>query len=168
MIWWLERGRARYRSRGAVRDLVHRFKYERNFWARRILAGWLEEGYWEYYGGEVWDALVPVPLHSARLRWREFNQADQLARLLGRRVGVPVWPCLERTRSTEVQSRLHRSERLKNLRGAFGLVKGWDVRDKRVLIIDDVLTTGSTVNACAKVLVEAGAHRVDALCVARG
>lgn len=169
--WWIECARAPYRAVGPVRHAVHGFKYRGQFHRLPQLARWMEEGYRRFYaqGGEPWQGLVPVPLHPARQREREFNQAHELARLLARSTGLKLFPALERVRPTATQARLRRSERLRNLQGAFRIRKGFDARGMRLLLLDDVLTTGATVNACARVLVEdGGAARVAALTVARG
>jgi ComF family protein len=168
--WFIGTARAAYRSEGEVRDAIHGFKYNRQFHFLRPLSAWLLEGYTRFYDGQRYDALVPVPLYPLRRRERGYNQAAELAARLGRKIGAPVWDALRRVRRTKVQARLRRSERIKNLRAAFALRESFSgrVRGKRLLIIDDVFTTGSTVNACAQVLRRAGAARPDALTVARG
>jgi ComF family protein len=114
------------------------------------------------------QALVPVPLHSARQREREFNQAEILARLLSKRSGIPLALCLQRTRYTTTQTRLDRHERMENLRGAFRVRHTPSVTGRHLILIDDVFTTGSTVEECARVLRAAGAASVRVLTVARG
>jgi ComF family protein len=114
------------------------------------------------------SALVPVPLHPTRQREREFNQAEVLASLAGARLGVPVDDCLERTRYTLTQTHFHRDERFENLEGAFALRRGAEVTGRDLVLVDDVLTTGSTADACARVLREAGASSVVVITVARG
>ena len=98
------------------------------------------------------DIIVPVPLHPARERERGFNQAALLANLVSRQMSIRSKALLERTRYTTTQTAFDRAERMENLRGAFRLRRGADVRELRVLLIDDVLTTGSTVSECARVL----------------
>jgi len=168
--WWMECARAPYRAVGPVREAVHGFKYRGQFHQLAPLSKWLEEGYGRFYARaeEPWQAVVPVPLHPQKERQREFNQAHELARMLARRTGLELFPALERVKATASQARLRRSERLKNLQGAFRLKRGFDAKGMRLLLVDDVLTTGATVNACARVLMEAGAVRVAALTVARG
>ncbi len=112
------------------------------------------------HGLERIDALVPVPLHKNRRRERGFNQAELLAQGLSRRTGVPCREVLERVRDTEPQSRLHPRDRAGNLRKAFALRPGEDVRGQRLMLIDDVFTTGATMNECARVLRRAGAAEV--------
>lgn len=109
------------------------------------------------------DALVPVPLHRSRRRARGFNQAEELARHLGPR----VLPALRRVRATPSQTDLPASRRHANVRGAFALLRGIDVRDLSVVLVDDVSTTGATLEACARVLKAAGAGEVRAVTAAR-
>ena len=107
------------------------------------------------------DLLMPVPLHPSRLREREFNQSFLLADRLNRVLRLPLsYDNLIRVRRTEPQTQLSRSARLKNLRRAFAVVRPDEVREKRILLVDDVLTTGTTVNECAKTLRKAGAADV--------
>jgi ComF family protein len=114
------------------------------------------------------DLLMPVPLHPTRLRQREFNQslllADRISPVLQRPVS---YRNLIRTLDTDPQITLPRSARLQNLRKAFALRHPREVGGKRILLIDDVFTTGTTVNECAKVLLEAGAREVAVLALAR-
>jgi len=157
------------RSRGVVRDMVHRLKYGREVWMARVLAAWLVEGMGDIrFRGIDFDAIVPVPLHPRRLREREFNQAAVLAGHLARASNIPVIEPLARHHYTGTQTKLDRKERRQNLRGAFILRKNADVTDKDLLLVDDVLTTGSTLDACAAVLLAEGAASVRALTVARG
>jgi ComF family protein len=114
------------------------------------------------------DIIIPVPLHPARERERGFNQASLLAELLSARTSIPSKPLLERIRYTTTQTALDRSERMENLHNAFRLRKNMNMRDLRVLLIDDVLTTGSTLNECARILKGAGAISVHAVTAARG
>lgn len=160
---------APYRSRGIVRDFIHRFKYLREFRLRHPLAAWAAEGLRDpRITSCPPDALVPVPLFSARKRSREFNQAAELARLMGRGAGIPVADCLLRTRNTASQITFDRKRRMENLRNAFAMRKTLSVRDCHLLLVDDVLTTGSTLEECARVLLDAGAASVRAITVARG
>jgi ComF family protein len=109
------------------------------------------------------DAVVAVPLHRRRRRGRGFNQADDLARQLGCRVMAP----LRRVRATAAQADLPAARRHANVRDAFALRRGHDVRGLRLVLIDDVCTTGATLDACARVLLMAGAVEVSALTAAR-
>ena len=157
------------RSRGVVREMVHRLKYGKELWLGRILAGWMREGLDDpRLEGWVPDALVPVPLHPRRLREREFNQAELLSQELSQVSGIRTLPALARCRYTTTQTQLDREGRRQNLRDAFIPGKNTDVTNLNLLLVDDVLTTGSTLDACAAALLEAGARSVRALTAARG
>lgn len=159
---------AAYRSRGLVRKLVHAFKYGHQRHLRHPLAEWLGETMNDpRLRGRHFDLIVPVPLHPARERERGFNQAALLAELFARRFATPLGPVLERIRYTTTQTAHDRAERMENLRDAFRLRKKTNVRELHVLLIDDVLTTGSTLSECARVLKEAGAISVYAATAAR-
>jgi ComF family protein len=117
---------------------------------------------------QVYDLIVPVPLHPHRLRWRGFNQSLILARALGSTRHIKVDPfLLERTRPTVPQTQLTASERRTNVRGAFAVVAPERLAKKQVLLVDDVYTSGATVEECAKVLYHAGAVTVDVFTLAR-
>ncbi|MEO6971191.1 MAG: ComF family protein [Chthoniobacterales bacterium] len=157
-----------YRSRGVVRKVMHDFKYGRQIHLRHLLGRWLADSLQDpRLAGRRFDFIVPVPLHSARKRERGFNQAELLALALHRLSGLPLQNALQRTRYTTTQTQFDRSERIENLRGAFRLRRGSNVQDLRMLLVDDVLTTGSTLSECAKVLKKAGAISVHAATAAR-
>src|SRR2546430_646736 len=159
---------AAYRGRGIVRQIIHEFKYGRRIHLRHLVARWLfaalED---ERLCGRRFDVIVPVPLHPARQRERGFNQASLLAELLSAQTSIPVKPLLERTRYTTTQTALDRSERMENLHNAFRLRKNADVRGLRVLLVDDVLTTGATLIDCARGLKRVGEVYVLAATAAR-
>lgn len=114
------------------------------------------------------DLVMPVPLHPSRLREREFNQSLLLADRLSRRHGLPLsYDNLVRVRRTASQTDLSRAARLKNLRRAFAVARPEEVGGKRILLVDDVMTTGTTVNECAKALRKAGAADVTVCTLAR-
>ena len=158
-----------YQAKGVLRELIHRFKYGRQFYLRRVLAEFLVEAMQDArIQKDPADGLVPVPLHPTRLRERGFNQADALAETLSKRTRVPILRCIERRRYTNTQTRFDRIERMQNLRNAFALRESIDVRGKHLVLLDDVVTTGSTLHECALVLRAAGAESVRAITVARG
>jgi len=160
---------APYLSRGVVRDFIHRFKYSHERFLRVPLAAWLADALDdERIRSRAFDAIVPVPLHPARFRERGFNQAALLAGLLSARAGVPLLDCLERTRYTTTQTRLDRHERMENLRNAFRVRHSAAVQSRHLLLVDDIFTTGSTVEECARILRLAGAASVRVATVARG
>jgi len=114
------------------------------------------------------DLLMPVPLHPRRLRQRGFNQAGRLATALGQKLGVPVMDgVLIRQRDSVSQVGLSRSQRLANMRGTFALSDPAPIAGRRVLLVDDVMTTGATVDACARVLMRGGATQVCVWAMAR-
>jgi ComF family protein len=157
-----------YRSRGIARHVILNFKYGRQIHLRHLVSRWLVAAFDdERLREREFDVIVPVPLHPARERERGFNQATLLAEQLEPRLSVPVRSVLQRVRYTTTQTAFDRSERIQNLRNAFRLRKNADVRDLRVLLIDDVLTTGSTLSECARVLKKNGARSVCAATAAR-
>jgi ComF family protein len=116
------------------------------------------------------DVLVPVPLHWTRLWQRRFNQSSALARAISKLSGVPAADhLLTRARATPPQFGLARKERARNVQGAFEVPKASrvEVKGRKLVLVDDILTTGATVDACTKALVRAGASRVDVLVLAR-
>jgi len=149
---------------GTLRELVHLFKYS----GVRPLAGRFSEMLARALPREQqFDVIVPMPLHWFK-RWRRgFNQADLLAREIGRKWRVPVRMVVRRRRSTLPQAGLTNAKRRANVQGAFRIVRGRRLDGLRVLLVDDVLTTGATASACARVLKRAGAAHVALLALAR-
>lgn len=159
---------AAYRSRGIVRRVVLNFKYGRQIHLRHLIGRWLCAALNDdRLRGRTFDVIIPVPLHAARERERGFNQAALLAEILSARMSIQSKPVLQRVRYTTTQTAFDRAERMENLRDAFRLRKKADVRGLRVLLVDDVLTTGSTLSECARILKSAGASSVHAVTAAR-
>jgi ComF family protein len=129
-----------------------------------VLGEWLARA---YPRGERFDALVPMPLHWWKYLRRGFNQSALLAREVSRRTGVPLLASVCRTRSTKAQAGLTRAQRRDNVRASFRVRRPAEVQGRSLLLIDDVQTTGSTVNACARALKRAGAARVCVLTLSR-
>lgn len=150
----------------ASKPLILRFKHADRIHPAPALAAWMARA-----ASDIWpaaDLIAPVPLHRWRLWARRYNQSALLAREIGRITKVPV--CLDllaRARATQSQGRLNRKERQKNVADAFALREGADVSGKRVVLIDDVLTSGATANECAAVLTQAGAAAVFVVTLAR-
>ena len=160
---------AAFRSHGVVRDFIHDFKYNGQRHLLRPLADWLAHTLDDpRISSRPFDAFVPVPLHHIRFREREFNQAAELATLVSQSRGVPVLHALKRTRHTSTQTKLDRAERMENLRGAFHVRHIAGVKERHLVLVDDVFTTGSTVEECSRVLMRAGAASVRVITVARG
>jgi ComF family protein len=164
----VDRSRAAGDYEGALRKIIHAFKYER----RRSLAAPLG-AIMSHAGAELLrdaDILVPVPLHAVRRLQRGFNQASDLAR----RLDVRVVHALRRTRATSPQTGLTAAARRRNVRDAFDLsplissrTRSCLIENRIVVLVDDVRTTGATLDACARILKEAGAKEVRALTAAR-
>jgi ComF family protein len=115
----------------------------------------------------AYDVIVPMPLHWRRRWQRGFNQSELLARVLGKRTGLPVANAVIRRKATAAQAGMTSAERRTNVAGAFQVRKRRFVEGRHVLLIDDVLTTGATAGACAAALKRAGARRVTVLTLAR-
>jgi ComF family protein len=160
----LERWRSAGHYDGSLREIIHAFKYS----GRRSLAAPLAALMREH-GADLLataDVVVPVPLHPWRRLQRGFNQSDDLARHLDKRVCQALW----RTRATVPQTGLGNTARHRNVRAAFRLsplVRSSRIEGLHILLVDDVRTTGATLEACARVLERAGAASVGALTVAR-
>lgn len=156
-------------ARGVVLEAIHRYKYHRALCFEPFLADLLIREAGASLAGESWDVIVPVPLHPLRQREREFNQAERLARHLARRTGIPVHAgLLRRVRLTGTQTLLTRVERAANMRQAFALRPSQNLNGQKLVLLDDVFTTGATTNACARVLRQAGAEEVCVWTLARG
>jgi competence protein ComFC len=156
-------------AEGLVLEMIHRYKYERALWVEPFLAGLLAQAAEPELRGSTWEAIIPVPLHPSKEREREFNQAARLAARLSVAIDIPVrGRALRRVGVTRTQTRLSREERAENVRRAFRVDDGESVRDARLILVDDVLTTGATTSACAEALKRAGAAEVCVWTVARG
>jgi competence protein ComFC len=168
---------APWRSQGVARDLILAFKYGRDLSLRGCMGDLLlpifQEPRLQAEPLHEW-LLVPVPLHATRLRDREFNQSEEIALRAARVLGSQVINPLLRRRDTGHQASLSRAARLTNLRSAFALKRAWKksggrLVGRKVLLVDDVFTTGATADACARILRrDAGVEKVVVITVARG
>jgi len=164
------KARSAVAARGMILELIHRYKYQRALWLEPYLAELLIRQAASAIRSEQWDMLVPVPLHPLKKSEREFNQAERLAKRLSSATDVPLrTDVLSRVAPTRTQTKLSRAERAANVHRAFACkdARG-TLKDKRVVLVDDVLTTGATTSACAKVLRANGAREVSVWTVARG
>lgn len=163
----LARSAARYD--GVLGEALRQLKYKRALWlvpdVAEIMLHCLEAEYFEF----AFDCVVPVPLYRVRRRERGFNQSEELAKSLARKAGISfMGKVVRRIRPTATQTHLTAKDRLSNVTAAFRMRRGDHVKGKIVLLVDDVMTTGATANACAKALKEGGAATVCVLTAARG
>jgi len=150
-----------------VRNALVRFKYYGAFHAARALSEMLIETFDRHFEPREFNLIVPVPIHPRRLFQRGFNQTVVMAEKLSSATGIPLdRRSLKKIKDTPPQVGLPRPERIKNLKGSFGVHHASRIRDAKVLIVDDVATTGSTIREAAKTVMRAGAARVDALVLA--
>ena len=148
---------------GVLRELIHLYKYSRMRPLARPLGAMLARA---LPRDTSFDAVVPVPLHWRKKWQRGFNQSELLARQIARRCGIPLRRPVRRRRATLVQAGLSNTRRRQNVAGAFA-AKAGNVRGLRILLVDDVMTTGATASACARALKQAGAESVTLLTLAR-
>ncbi|MBM3879793.1 MAG: ComF family protein [Verrucomicrobia bacterium] len=150
-------------------DVIHRYKYHRALWFEPFLSELLLRQATPALAAEPWDLIVPVPLHPVRQRQREFNQAERLGARLSRACGIPLATgCVRRVAPTRTQTTLNRAQRAANVRGAFACRARAPLAGARVVVFDDVLTTGATTSACARALRASGAREVCVWTLARG
>jgi len=152
----------------SLKELVHSFKYK----GKSVLAKVFSRLMIDYIkdNPEITDVdlITVVPLHKERLREREFNQSLLLAGPIAKDYSLLLANILEKIRKTRYQNELLKSERLRNLQGAFSLSPKADIKGKNILLIDDVMTTGATLSECAKILLNCGAGNVTCFTLARG
>ena len=156
-------------AKGVTLEIIHRFKYHRALWFEPFLADLLRRAAVPVLRTENWNLVVPVPLHPTKEREREFNQAGRIALHLARALELPIRSDLvRRVLPTRTQTLLTKSQRADNVRRAF--VPGCETKlnGERIILVDDVLTTGATTSACARVLRKLGAGEVCVWTVARG
>jgi ComF family protein len=149
-----------------VPSIIRRHKYGRDQSLSRALAQCLGENL--PLNGENYDLVIPVPLHRRRLRWRGFNQAALLGVAVSRKIGCTLdVVTLARTRDTSPQTSLDSAQRRHNVRDAFAVTRPERIANRSLLLVDDVMTTGATLDECARTLLAAAARRVDVLTLAR-
>jgi ComF family protein len=164
-----DRARCAARFHGVVADMVHGFKYRQALWLEHDLASLLMACCETHYDLPSIDLVACVPLFPKRQRERGYNQSALLAGRLARHLRRPCRPnSIRRVRDTRTQTHLTASERASNVRAAFEVTRPGSVTGRRVLLVDDVMTTGATVNECSRALKDAGAREVLVVALARG
>ena len=154
---------------GIMVDVIRRYKYRREMWFEPFLAGFLVQEAVPILKQGKWDVIAPMPLHPVKRRERGFNQAERLAGHLSRASGLPLnGRLVQRVEPTPTQTNLSREERAANVKRAFAAGAERPGKGARVVLVDDVLTTGATTSACAAVLLTNGAKEVCVWTVARG
>ena len=153
---------------GVLQEAIHRLKYNKKTLLAKPLGALMMGSHLGSIDFKSYDFLIPVPLHFKRLRERGFNQALFLARYIGKRYGIPIdYMSLKRIKWESPQINLSKEERERNVKGVFSLSNESGFRDKSILLVDDVYTSGATVNECARVLTKAETFRVDVLTLCR-
>jgi ComF family protein len=158
---------SRYAYQGIIRDSILKMKFGvNNLWIARELGLQLAETIEERYAGIDFDFVTYVPLSQLKYLKRRFNQAEEIAIFVAKQLCVPLVETLSKTRNTETQSNLKLKERAHNVKGAFTAVNPDQIAEKTILLIDDVFTTGNTLDACAGHLRKMGAMAVYTATVA--
>lgn len=153
---------------GILRKSIHLLKYKLKSNLAFPLGNLMADRMYSFLKGNPYHLILPVPLHPKRLRERGFNQALSLARLISKKYEILLdGYILIRKRRTKPQVGLSEQDRKDNVKGSFSLLKNNKIVDKNILLVDDVYTSGNTIEECAKVLIKAGAHKVDVITLAR-
>lgn len=163
-----DQARSAVRFSGLARGLLHGFKYRHQVWLAPDLTDLLEACLHDHAAARRFDAVTSVPLHPSRRRQRTYNQSAMLGKALARRLNLPWRPVVMRHRPTLSQTRLSASARRANVRRAFSVIAPEWVAGRRWLLVDDVATTGATLNEISRILRSHGAGAILAVTVARG
>lgn len=143
---------------GTVQRLLHQLKYENHPEVGEVLGHWYGHELKEYGMAEGWDLILPIPLHVKKMRKRGYNQSDAIAQGVALGTGLP-WSAnlLARTKATDTQTKRNRAQRYQNMAHVFKVTQPPELAGKRVLLVDDVVTTGATLQACGEAILHAGA-----------
>lgn len=154
---------------GILKDLIHDFKYKKMTSLSADFTNLITNFMKKHSIGRDAQLILSIPMHRNRLFKREINHSDILARALGKTLGISYSQnALKKIKDTSIQSRLKRHERIKNLRSSFSLKDTLIIRNKNIILVDDLFTTGSTVNECSRLLKNSGARYVEVITLARG
>ncbi|HEV8131492.1 MAG TPA: ComF family protein [Acidobacteriota bacterium] len=162
---YMDIARSHGRYRGGLGKILRQYKYRADRSLAPGLARLLESTFLRNFVASEWTFLTGVPTHPARVRVRGFDHLDLLGRLLARRIRLPFCSVLSKSMASRPQAGLSETQRRRNVRRSF--VAKESLGGKRILLLDDILTTGATINECARILKRAGAARVGALTVGR-
>lgn len=157
----------RFTKKGMSQKLLHQLKYRNQPELGNLLGRMYGRTLLSTFGS-AWDIVVPVPLHPLKLTKRGYNQSERFARGLAEVLEVPAQDALQRMVFTETQTNKSRWQRWQNVEGVFEVSSEWNVEDKNLLLVDDVMTTGATLAAGANALLRAGAESVDIAVIAAG
>lgn len=156
-----------FKKASKVQALLHQLKYKNHPEIGQRLGSVIGTSLAEKGLGKEWDVIVPVPLHASRRRSRGYNQSEEFAKGLSKVLGIPYTEnFVKRNVKTQTQTRKSKLSRWKNVREVFALKNEEDVKGKRILLADDVVTTGATLEACAHALLGAGCSEVSVVCIA--
>ncbi len=152
---------------GLVKKSIYDFKYYDKTYYYKLFGSILLD-YMVNNNYMDFDLIIPIPLHKSKLRSRGYNQSELIAKFLSVKTNIKYSNCVKRIKKTNVQNQLSKIKRRQNIKNAFLLTNLHIINNKRILLIDDIYTTGSTINECSKLLIENGAHSVYGLTIARG
>ncbi|MCS7053515.1 MAG: ComF family protein [Ignavibacterium sp.] len=156
-----------FRQESPVQFLLHSLKYDKRFLVGIFLGRLLAKFFLDEIKSWNADFIIPVPLHRLKKAERSFNQSEYIAKGISRETNVKIkTKLLKRKRFTETQTHLSQIERMQNVKNAFEVKNALSIKGKKIILVDDVVTTGSTINECAKVVKDAGAEKIYGLFVA--
>ncbi|WP_317198050.1 ComF family protein [Echinicola marina] len=158
----------RFTKKGTSQKLLHQLKYRNKPELGQVLGRLYGQSLLESGFQVCWDAILAVPLHPLKEKRRGYNQSLQFALGLAGVLDIEVMHGLKRTRFTSTQTKKSRLERIENVEGVFSVLSSEEIKGKTLLLVDDVMTTGATLAACANILLEAGADQVDLAVIAAG
>ncbi len=167
---YFDHARSAVEYEGIIKKAVHLYKYRSALWIEPMLADILITTVQKDLNPDEWDSIIPVPLHFVKYYERGFNQAERLSNFISKATKIPVnKKVLKRIKYTETQTTRDRTKRSENVKNAFAVKDkiGW-LKGKKIILIDDVMTTGSTVNECSRMLRRAGVAKIDVWTFARG
>lgn len=157
----------RFTKKGMSQRILHQLKYKNKPELGKMLGNMYGHTLLAVFGN-AWDMVVPVPLHPTKLKSRGYNQSERFAHGLAEVLAIPAQAALQRRVYTETQTNKTRWQRWQNVESVFEINSAWGVNGKNVLLVDDVMTTGATLAACANTLLDNGAQSVDIAVIAAG